>query len=126
MIRSANAVHTFLGSYLIREYRGACEVFPVSPAPANWYRSFESSVPTLLLSGYYDPSTPDAAAETVRRSFPNSRHIVVRNASHGAGFTCARPVVEEFLVSGSLDGVSDPCLPEPIHFEVASQASESE
>ncbi len=115
--------NTFLGDYLVGEYRGACEAFPVTPAPETWYRSFESAVPTLMLSGYYDPSTPDVAAELVASSFPNSRHIVVRNAGHGAGFSCARPVVEEFLVSGSLDGVSDPCPAEPVHFEVRTQAA---
>lgn len=113
---------TFIGSYLVREYRGACDAFPVAPAPQAWYRSFKSSVPTLFLSGYYDPSTPDESAELVRRSFPNSLHIVVRNSGHGAGFTCARPVVEEFLVNASLAEASDPCPAEPIHFEVVSTA----
>ncbi len=117
---------TFIGSYLVNEYRGACKAFPSSPAPASWYRSFESPVPTLLLSGYYDPSTPDDAAEAVRRNLPNSRHIVVRNSGHGAGFTCARSVVEEFLVSASLSGISDPCPSDPIRFAVESPAPVSE
>jgi len=114
---------TFIGSYLVDEYRGACEAFPVPAASQEWYRAFESSVPTLLLSGYYDPSTPDLSAERVQRSLPNSRHIVVRNSGHGAGFTCARSVVEDFLVSASLDGVVDPCADEPIHFEVRAGES---
>jgi pimeloyl-ACP methyl ester carboxylesterase len=109
---------TFLGDYLVNEYRGACHNWPVTPAPAEWFREFESQVPTLLVSGHYDPSTPDESAEAVRRSLPNSRHIVVRNLSHGAGFTCARPVVEEFLASASLDGVADPCPADPAQFEV--------
>lgn len=109
---------TFIGSYLVDEYRGACAAFPVPPVALDWYREFKSQVPTLLLSGYYDPSTPDLSAELVRRSLPNSRHIVVRNSGHGAGFSCARAVVEEFLISASLDGVSDPCPADPIQFEV--------
>ena len=109
---------TFLGRYLVDEYRGACELWPVTPAPVEWFRGFESRVPTLLVSGYYDPSTPDEAAEAVRRSLPNSRHLVVRNSSHGAGFTCAQPTVEEFLLSGSLENVADPCPAEPARFEV--------
>lgn len=118
----AETTGTFLGRYLVDEYRGACDNWPVDPAPADWYRSFESSVPTLLLSGYYDPSTPDVAAEAVRASLPNSRHLVVRNASHGAGFACARPVVEEFLKSASLEAVSDPCPAEPVRFAVSAES----
>lgn len=111
---------TFLGGYLVGEYRGACANWPVEPAPQEWFRSFESQVPTLLVSGYYDPSTPDESAEAVRRSLPNSRHLVVRDLSHGAGFTCARPVVEEFLLSASLDAVANPCPADAADFEVES------
>ncbi len=109
---------TLLGRYLIDQYRAACGSWPVDPAPSSWYRSFESSVPVLFLSGYYDPSTPAAAAEHARKSFPNSRHFVVRSVGHGAGFTCARVAVERYLVSGALDAVENPCPDEPIHFEV--------
>jgi pimeloyl-ACP methyl ester carboxylesterase len=116
---------TFLSRYLVDEYRGACANWPVEAAPPEWYRSFEAQVPTLLVSGHYDPSTPDEAAETVRRSLPNSRHIVVRDASHGAGFTCARPVVEEFLLSASLAGITNPCPDEPVAFAVPQKESAS-
>ena len=115
---------TFLGRYLVDEYRGACEAWPVDPAPDSWYRDFESRVPTVLVSGYYDPSTPDVAAEAVRDSLPNSKHIVVRNASHGAGFSCARGTIEEFLASASLEDVTDPCPNEPVRFEAPSPADD--
>lgn len=120
----AETTGTFLGGYLVGEYRSACDLWPVTPAPPEWFRSFESQVPTLLVSGYYDPSTPDESAEAVRRSLPNSRHLVVRNLSHGAGFTCARPVVEEFLLTASLDAVADPCPADPAEFEVDRPAPE--
>lgn len=109
---------TFIGSYLVDEYRAACALWPVTPAPASWYRGFRSEVPTLLLSGYYDPSTPDVAAEEVGRSLPNHRHLVVRDGGHGAGFTCARPAVEGFLRTGSLEGIADPCPDAPPKFVV--------
>ncbi|MDH3401968.1 MAG: alpha/beta hydrolase [Acidobacteriota bacterium] len=115
---AAETAETFLGGYLVAEYRGACDNWPVTPAAPDWYRDFSSPIPTLLVSGYYDPSTPAEAAEAVRRSFPNSRHVVVRDQSHGAGFTCLRPVVEEFLLSASLTDVADPCSGEPLVFAV--------
>ena len=109
---------THVGRYLIDQYRGACERWPVAPVPDEWFEPFESDVPTLFLSGYYDPSTPPEAAEVVRQSLPNSKHIVVRNAGHGAGFGCAKDGVEAFLVSGNLDDVTDTCPRVPITFEV--------
>ncbi len=109
---------TFLGSYLIDEYSAACEIWDVEPQPESWYRDFRSEVPALLVSGAYDPSTPASAAESVRGALPNSRHLVVRDASHGAGFGCARSLVEEFLVTGAVDGAAQPCPDAPITFEV--------
>ena len=113
-------VGTFLGEYLVDEYRGACSQWAVEPVPETWYRDFESQVPTLMVSGYYDPSTPDVVAEELRRSLPNSRHLVVRDVSHGAGFTCARPVIEEFLQTPSFEGFENPCPDTPIVFETDS------
>ena len=39
----------------------------------------------------------------------NSRHVVVRNAAHGAGFDCARELVVDFLTKGSLVGLGPAC-----------------
>ena len=109
---------TFLGSYLMGEYGGACEVWPMPAADADWFEPARSAVPVLLISGYYDPSTPDAAAERVARTLSNHLHIVVRNAGHGAGFGCARPAALQVMTSGSLVGVENECPDEPIAFTV--------
>ena len=63
----------------------------------------------LLISGYYDPSTPAHVAAEVARHLPNSRHVVVRNEAHGAGFGCARQLVVDFLIHASLDGIGSVC-----------------
>jgi pimeloyl-ACP methyl ester carboxylesterase len=111
---------TFMGSYLLEQYGAACEAWPSRPLDDNWFRPLRSNVPVLLISGYYDPSTPAAAADRVAKTLTNSLHIVVRNSGHGSGFRCARPAVLRFLETGSLEGVSNPCPEEPIHFEVGS------
>jgi pimeloyl-ACP methyl ester carboxylesterase len=114
----ARVAGTILGTYVIDEYRSACEAWPVSAAGNEWYRPVRSGVPVLLLSGYYDPSTPDEAAERVAAYLPNSLHIVVRDQSHGAGFACARPAVARFLIEASTANVVNPCPDQPIRFEI--------
>ena len=111
---------TFIGTYLLHEYRAACEAWPGAELEDDWFRPVRSDVPVLLLSGYYDPSTPDAAADRVAQTLPNSLHIVVRNGGHGAGFGCAQPAVVRFLTTGSLEGVESPCPDTPIRFEVGT------
>lgn len=113
---SAATRDTVLGDYLVRQYRSACDAWPVEPAPAAWYRPFTSDVPVLMVSGRYDPSTPEGSAERARRSFPNSIHLVVGNASHGAGFRCARPVVEDFLSTANLPADADVCRADRVRF----------
>ena len=108
---------TLVGRYLVDQYSGACEAWPVEPAPAEWFEPVRSDSPVLLVSGWYDPSTPDVAAEQVRRGLSNSRHIVVRDAGHDAGFGCAAPAMVDFLKSASLEGFHDPCGDRPIRFD---------
>ena len=79
-----------------------------------------SDIPVLILSGYYDPSTTPALGERIATHLPNSRHVVVRNESHGAEFGCARPAVIEFLQSGSLTRLGEICADvEPIRYTTA-------
>ena len=54
----------------------------------------------------------------MRASLPNSRHFVVRNAGHGAGFGCGRGAVVAFLTDLALDEVVLDCEETPIQFEV--------
>jgi pimeloyl-ACP methyl ester carboxylesterase len=49
---------------------------PARPAP------FRSTTPVLLISGTLDDRTPSERAEAVRKSFPVSQHIIVRNGGH--------------------------------------------
>ncbi|MDH3223285.1 MAG: alpha/beta hydrolase, partial [Gemmatimonadota bacterium] len=109
---------TLMGPYLVEEYSAACVVWTAEPLEAEWYRDFTSEVPVLMLSGHYDPSTPPGTAEEVRKSFPNSRHLIVRDAGHGAGFGCGRSAVTGFLTNPVLDGIRLECEQRPIRFEV--------
>jgi pimeloyl-ACP methyl ester carboxylesterase len=117
---------TFLGTYLIDEYTAACEAWRGrGTLPAGFHDPVRSNVPVLLLSGAYDPSTPPQVAAEVARTLPNSRHIVVRNEAHGAGFGCARRLVVQFLVTGSLEGLGPACEDVgPIQFEVPETGSQ--
>ncbi len=95
---------TVLGTYLIDQYRSACEAWPHEPVGREFLEPVHSTVPTLLISGYYDPSTPPEGAERAAEQLSRNRHLVVRNQSHGAEFGCARELVTEFLSSSFVAG----------------------
>jgi pimeloyl-ACP methyl ester carboxylesterase len=100
---------TFLGSYLLEQYGGACEEWVQGELPEDYLEPVTADIPVLLISGYYDPSTPSYFADEVSEHLPNSRHLVVRDEGHGAEFGCARQLAIDFLESGSLEGLGPAC-----------------
>ncbi len=99
----------FIGRYLIDEYRTACDGWPIGERPADFEQPMTAPAPVLLLSGWFDPVTPSRTGEAVARLLPNSRHLVVRDEAHGAGFRCARRAVLHVLVKATLEGLPGVC-----------------
>jgi pimeloyl-ACP methyl ester carboxylesterase len=100
---------TFLGRYLIDEYRAACGLWVGTPVPDSVRRPLTTPIPTLLLSGRFDPVNPPAMAARVARALPTARHIVARDAAHGSAFGCAAPAVIHVLTRATLDGLPSAC-----------------
>ena len=80
-----------------------------------------SEIPTLLLSGYFDPVTPPHWGDEAKRYLANSRHFVFPDSGHGALFAanakCAESIALEFLSDPDREPTHD-CLKnvEPIAF----------
>ena len=89
---------TFLGEYLIDEYRGACAVWDVGEMPASYYEPVRSDILTLVLTGDLDPTTPPRFGREAVRHLSRAFHLTIDDASHGVSFgDCARPIVLDFL-----------------------------
>lgn len=100
---------TFFEDYLWDEYAGTCRDWPRGRIAPDFRTPLESAIPTLLLSGAYDPVTPPETGARVARSLSNARHLVIPNQAHGAGFDCARPAVLHVLLTGRLEGLPEVC-----------------
>ena len=103
------AARTFLGRFVIDEYRNACALWPVAPVSAELRKPVASAVPTLLLSGAYDPVTPPAFADRIAASLTNARHLVSRTNAHGSVGGCAGSAAVHVLRTGTLTGMPDTC-----------------
>ena len=111
---------SFVGRYLYDQYQGACQEWEAKPVDKAFLQPVKSDIPVLIYSGFYDPSTPPALGERIATHLPNSRHVVVRNDSHGAEFGCGRAAAVQFLTTGSLEGLGPICEDVgPIHYEVS-------
>jgi pimeloyl-ACP methyl ester carboxylesterase len=100
---------SFIGTYLIDQYRAACRGWPRARVAADFQHPLTAPIPTLLVSGLYDPVTPPRIAERVARHLPNVRHIVDSTGHHGSAFGCARPATMHVFREGTLDGAPQAC-----------------
>jgi pimeloyl-ACP methyl ester carboxylesterase len=100
---------TFLGRYVIDEYRNACALWPVTTVPADLRRPVTSAIPTLLVSGFFDPVTPPSFADQIARTLSVSQHLVSPRGAHGSAGQCPLSAARFVLGSGTLSGMPDGC-----------------
>jgi pimeloyl-ACP methyl ester carboxylesterase len=100
---------TFLGRYLFDEYRAACAEWPRAAIRPDARTPVTSRVPTMVVSGAFDPVTPPAFAERVRRSLPLAKWSVDPDGSHGSAQGCSSGLVLSVLETASLSWISDAC-----------------
>jgi pimeloyl-ACP methyl ester carboxylesterase len=76
-----------------------CQTWDVAPLSAEEDSPVSSPVPTLLLSGRFDPITPPAYASQVKETLPNSFDLVFPNGGHGQAFggDCQDQILLSFL-----------------------------
>jgi pimeloyl-ACP methyl ester carboxylesterase len=76
-----------------------CMDWDISPLNGQLERMPVSDIPTLMLSGYFDPITPPEYGEEAASSFPHGQHIVDPIGSHGVAFSdnCTENIVSGFL-----------------------------
>lgn len=82
-----------------RDFEQLCKLWNVQPLPNGVNEAVKSDVPTLLLSGQFDPITPPANAERVAATLSNHFAFTFPNTGHGAlnSEKCAEKIAHEFL-----------------------------
>ena len=108
------AENTFLGDYRVRQQREACALWPRAVIEADYAKSFESNVPSLIITGEWDPVTPPAYGDALMRTLKNSLHVVVPDGGHGVGGLeggeCIGQLSAEFVERGSVTSLDTACV----------------
>lgn len=83
----------------LRLFLDTCQRWTVDELDAAVDEPVRSDIPTLLLSGRYDPITPPAFASAAAESLSNSYHVVYEQGSHGVAFQepCINNIIQDFL-----------------------------
>ena len=82
-----------------QELIAVCKNWNIELLPREVLEPVKSDVPTLLLSGDYDPITPPAFAIQVAAGLTRAQHVTFPSGAHGQAFesACANEIIESFL-----------------------------
>jgi pimeloyl-ACP methyl ester carboxylesterase len=85
--------------YELQAMQDSCALWPVDQLPPDIDDPVVSDIPTLLLSGRFDPITPPAFAAAAANTLENGYNIVDPLASHGVAFghNCINQITQDFL-----------------------------
>jgi len=104
-----NGANTFLGDYRLRQQRAACALWPRGKVPGNYSAATVSNVPTLILTGQWDPVTPPIYGDTAAKHLAHSLHVVVPHGGHGfgglTGLDCIDNLMASFIEKGTTTGL---------------------
>jgi pimeloyl-ACP methyl ester carboxylesterase len=102
-----------LGNLLLELTLAQCAVWPKGTRDPDFRKPLDTPVPTLLLSGEFDPVTPPRYGDEVARHLPNSRHLVARGIGHNVlPVGCMPRVFAAFIDDIDPKGLDAACLDE--------------
>lgn len=80
-----------------------CDRWPVAPLPASFGRPVTSDIPTLVISGEYDPITPPGNSKATAESLEDAVYVSVPRGGHGPGLDtpCTTDVFTRFWDEGT-------------------------
>ena len=103
---------TLLGSYRVEQQVEACKLWPRGKSDPRDTKPVKSNIPTLLVSGEFDPVTPPRFGDEVARTLRRVVHVVIPKGSHsGDTQGCQEKVMSELVAEGSVANLDLSCVP---------------
>jgi pimeloyl-ACP methyl ester carboxylesterase len=110
---------SYIATTMYEAMSDACSVWPSNKVDEKFSSPISSNIPTLLLSGYFDPATPPDWGAMAMTKMTNAKHFIAPYSSHGVAYqTCGNDLVAKLIEVGDVNGLDDSCLNEqgPIGF----------
>lgn len=107
-------------------YEVGCEVWNADLGE-EFRMNFETSIPTLIVHGNWDVSTPLENAQELAPYFTNGKLVTVRRGSHGALYEAItelpefRQQIEDFITGGTYEDIPNRIELPPIAWEIPTQ-----
>lgn len=114
---------TFMGSGFYQGLIDICSVWPIGVSNDETKSPFISEIPSLILSGEFDPVTPPNYAELLAQNLENAIHVIGKGQGHGLITRgCIPKVVSDFVVNPEPEKLDTDCIKhiQPVPFFVNS------
>lgn len=104
-------------------YRTNCEAWP-SDLGDEYRQNFETGIPTLMVHGEWDTSTPLVNALELAPYFTDSKLVLVEGGSHGAliqtmrAYPWFQDLIVEFFATGDMSAIPDTVTLPPVRWNV--------
>ena len=106
--------NTFMGTYRIKQQQQACAHWTKGNLLKDFLLPVKSSIPTLLLSGFFDPVTPTLLANEIASHLSKSKLIIIPNMSHVfdglSNENCFDEMVMEFIRNPNKKDIDTKCV----------------
>lgn len=93
----AQQIQPAFATELQQEY-DTCQIWHVKQLPAAQKQAVSSEIPTLILSGEYDPITPPANGQLAAQTLKHSYYFLFPGMGHGEEYSaqCANDIISAF------------------------------
>jgi pimeloyl-ACP methyl ester carboxylesterase len=103
------SANSFYGDARVRPTLKACEEWPKAKVAASFLEPVKSDKPVLLVAGALDPVTPPWLAQSVAQTLPNSKLVIIQNATH-TSYECVENLIGAFVDKGAIQGLDVACV----------------
>lgn len=101
---------SYLGRDMYDTLKVMCSVWPQGILAEEMKAPLNSDVPTLVLSGEFDPITPPAFGDAVMPGLSQAKHIIAPGQGHGTlPRGCIPRLVLDFVESADISAVDESC-----------------
>ncbi len=98
MPSTTQVTNSLFGDEMFEMMHARCELWDADAVDPAFKQPVVSDIPTLLLSGEYDPVTPPQFADQAMQTLSNSQHLVAKGQGHIIGTRgCMPKIVSAFI-----------------------------